>query len=554
MLNVAYHAAAARPEMEIVFIPAIEEKADKSLKKKLLRVAAYCRVSTDHEEQLTSYQTQIEYYTKKIEETPNWKKVKIFADEGLSATSTAKRKEFLEMIELCKAGKIDVIITKSVSRFSRNTLDVIQYVRLLKNIGVTVIFEKENINTADINSETMLQLYAMFSQAESESISNNEKDGRRKGYSLGKVPMMYGNLLGYRKGADGEPEIIPEEAEIIIDIYTKYLEGWSVQAICRRLQEQGIKTRKGLDKWRGSVVRGILTNEKYKGDVLAQKSYSVDIFSKKCVKNTGELPMYLVKNHHIPIIDPAAFDKVQYEMARRGNLQTTDANGRQAKAKYSGKYALTNILVCGECGARYKRITWTSHGYKRIVWRCRNRVDHGKKVCKHSPTIMEEDLHRAIVKSMNMLLTNKTTLHEILKGSMMAILGANRSEMRIGDISNEIALLNHQIFEVVEKEVEKRTPGSVIEQKCAEIHKKIETLKQEIQSAHTQKQAADAGSGRLRELCRAIDNMGTEFTEYDDTAVRRLISKIRVVSESKIICTFCGSLDIEQGLQGGGNG
>jgi len=243
--SVAYRQTGIEPEPKIEIIPASVEKSQKIKERKNLKVAAYCRVSTDHEEQVTSYRTQIEFYTMKINERPNWKMVRIFADEGLSATSTAKRKEFLEMIEMCRAGKIDMILTKSISRFARNTLDTIQYVRMLKSIGVTVIFEKEQLNTSEISSEMILQLYAMFSQAESESISNNEKDGRRKGYQLGKVPMMYGNILGYKKGADGEPEIVPEEAEIVIDIFTRFLEGESFVGICKTLEEQGVKTVKG---------------------------------------------------------------------------------------------------------------------------------------------------------------------------------------------------------------------------------------------------------------------------------------------------------------------
>lgn len=301
-MQVAYQQTAIRPEMQVTVIPATIPQKRSILKQKLLRVAAYCRVSTDHEDQQNSYQTQIDYYTQKITGTPNWKLVKIFADEGITATSTAKRKDFLAMVEWCKAGKIDCIITKSLSRFARNTVDAIQYVRLLKRLGVAVIFEKENINTAELNSEFILQIYAMIAQSESESISNNVKDGRRKGYSLGKVPMMYGQLLGYQKGADGQAEIVSHEAEIIIDIFTKFLDGWSIRVICDSLEAQNIPTKNGKYKWSQGVVRHILTNEKYKGDVLVQKTYLKDLFTKKAVKNNGELPQYLVKkpshSHH----------------------------------------------------------------------------------------------------------------------------------------------------------------------------------------------------------------------------------------------------------------
>lgn len=544
MQSVAYQPRTVMPETTVEIIPATVQKTQKITERKNLRVAAYCRVSTDHEEQQTSYKTQIEYYTKYIKENPNWKFVKIFADEGLSATSTAKRKEFLEMMEMCKEGKIDLILTKSTSRFARNTLDTLQYVRMLKDIGVAVIFEKEKINTAEINSEMILQLYAMFSQAESESISNNVKDGRRKGYKIGKVPMMYGNILGYRKGENDKPEIVPKEAEIIVAMFTKFLEGDSLKDIGKWLELQGIKTIKGNSRWSKSVIKSILENEKYKGDVLIQKSFTADLFSKRSIKNTGELPMYLIKNHHIPIIEPEVFDKVQYELKRRYN-KTINEN---SATRYSSKYALTDIVVCGECGAKYKRVTWTSLGEKRIVWRCKSRLAYGKKLCKNSPTIDEADLHRAIIKSLNMMLKSKSTLNEMLKGSLAALLGANRGEMRIGSISNEITMLNNRIYDMVREEIENRTDTDVIEQKCAELYEKIQSLKDEIKSINAEKQMANAGSGKLREIYAALETMNAEFTEYDDAVVRRLVSKVRVISKDKIIVTLCGSLDIEQKL------
>lgn len=372
------------------------------------------------------------------------------------------------------------------------------------------------------------------------------KDGRRKGYKIGKVPMMYGNIFGYRKGEDGKPKIVPEEAEIIVAMFTKFLEGDSLKDIGKWLELQGIKTVKGNSKWSKSVIKSILENEKYKGDVLIQKSFTADLFSKKSVRNTGELPMYLIKNHHIPIIEPEVFDKVQYELKRRYN-KTIRVNENLA-TRYSSKYALTDIVVCGECGAKYKRVTWTSLGEKRVVWRCKSRLAYGKKLCKNSPTIDEADLHRAIIKSLNMMLKSKSTLNEILRGSLAALLGANRGEMRVGSISNGITMLNNRVYDMVREEIENRTDTDVIEQKCAELHEKIQSLKDEIRSIQTEKQMADAGSGKLREIYTALETMNTEFTEYDDAVVRRLVSKVRVISKDKIIVTLCGSLDIEQKL------
>ena len=258
------------PPMEVVVIPATITASEASAKKKKLRVAAYCRVSTDDEEQLTSYQNQIEHYTYKIKQNSNWKFAGIFADEGISGVMAKNREKFLALIELCRAGKVDIIITKSISRFSRNIADTIQYVRELKALNVAVIFEKEQIDTSKMTNEMILDLYGVFAQAESESISNNVKLGKRFGYKSGKVPMQYGQILGYRKGADGKPEIVPEEAEIIKTIYYRFLDGWSMDKLSQHLEEQGYRTAKGNSKWSKATIRNILTNEKYKGDKVLE--------------------------------------------------------------------------------------------------------------------------------------------------------------------------------------------------------------------------------------------------------------------------------------------
>ena len=366
---------------EVIVIPAtITEKIQKNINK-ILRVAAYCRVSTDDEEQLTSYRNQIEHYTNKIKQNPNWKLAGIFADEGITGVMAKKRDEFLKLIDLCRDGRVDVIITKSISRFSRNIADTIKYVRELKALGVAVIFEKENIDTSKMTSEMILDMYGVFAQAESESISNNVKLGKRFGYKEGKVPMQYGQILGYRRGENNEPEIVPEEAKIIELIYYKFLDGWSLNRLSDYLEENEYKTVKGNTVWSKATIRGILTNEKYKGDVLMQKSYVVDLFSKKVAKNNGELPMYLVKNHHKPIIPREIWDKVQVVIAKRNNIKSATDVNMIKKGKYSSKYALTGLVICGDCGSPYRRTTWTA-SKKRIVWRCVNRLTNSS-ACKN---------------------------------------------------------------------------------------------------------------------------------------------------------------------------
>ena len=251
-----------------------------------LRVAAYCRVSTEEEEQQSSFETQKLYYTEKITSTPEWEIAGIYADDGISGVHTKKRDGFNQMIQDCKKRKIDLILTKSISRFARNTLDSIQYVRMLKALGIAVIFEKENINTSTMNSEMILTVLSAFAQAESESISQNVARGKRMGFRQGKFPFPYRQILGYRKGSDGKPEIIPEEAEVIRMIFNSYLQGASLQTIKKRLEADGVLTARGNKKWSSESVQRILQNEKYCGDVLLQKTFIEDVLTGVSKKNT----------------------------------------------------------------------------------------------------------------------------------------------------------------------------------------------------------------------------------------------------------------------------
>ena len=356
------------------------------------RVAAYCRVSTDSEEQLNSYEAQKSYYTQKIEDSPDWEMAGIYADEGISGTSMKKRTEFKKMITACKRGHIDLIITKSLSRFARNTVDCLETVRLLKANGIGVYFEKENINTLTESSEFLITLFSGFAQAESESLSKNVAWGKAKSAEAGKVTFQYKKMLGYRRGADGQPEIVPEEAEVIKRIYHRYLDGCTLGQIKRELDADKVPTAQGVDSWSPAIIHNILTNEKYIGDALLQKTYITDCISKKVKKNQGERAMYYVENNHPAIISREVFDQVRNEMTRRSSKRKVlQKSGKTELGKYSGKYALTELLVCGECGSPYKRVTWARNGKKRIVWRCVSRLEFGTKYCHNSPTLDESN-------------------------------------------------------------------------------------------------------------------------------------------------------------------
>ena len=276
-------------EKRIRIIPATKEKTPVGGPSgRKLRVAAYCRVSTDSEEQLTSYTSQKEYYTQKIGENPDWEFAGIFADRGITGTSMKKRAEFNRMIAACKRGRIDLILTKSLSRFARNTVDCLATVRMLRGRGIAVHFEKENINTLTEAGEFMITLFSGFAQAESESIRNNVIWGILKSREAGNVPFQYTRLLGYRRGADGEPEIDAEEAEVVRRIYRRYLDGASIFGIQRELEQEHVPTATGVKQWSWQTIHNILINERYIGDALLQKTYTTDCISKKIVRNTGE--------------------------------------------------------------------------------------------------------------------------------------------------------------------------------------------------------------------------------------------------------------------------
>lgn len=372
----------------VIMIPPKEETAQEKERKRNLRVAAYCRVSTDDEEQLSSYENQRDYYTDKIINEPGWTMVDVFADEGKTGTSTCSRKDFLRMIRQCRQGKIDMILTKSVSRFARNTVDTLNFTRELRNLGIPVIFEEQNINSIYPESEFLITLYGAFAQSESENTSSRVTWGIRQAMRSGHAHLHYKWLLGYERGPDGKAVIVPEQAETVRFIYQRYLAGDTLRTIKAALEEKGCLTVTGKTEWTPARIQSILTNEKYCGDALLQKTFIQDCISKKVIQNTGQLPKYLIQNHHPAIISREEFDAVQLELARR--RARTGGNKKSAptgRCKYSGKYILSNLLFCGECGTAYRRCVWQRKGYQRVVWRCISRITYGTKYCKHSVTI-----------------------------------------------------------------------------------------------------------------------------------------------------------------------
>ena len=503
------------------------------------RVAAYCRVSTDSEEQLTSYTAQKAYYTQKIDENPDWEMAGIFADKGITGTSMKKRVEFKKMIAACKRGKIDLILTKSLSRFARNTVDSLEVVRMLRANGIGVIFEKENINTLTESSEFLLTLFSGFAQAESESISKNVIWGIQKSREAGNVPFQYQKLLGYRRGPDGQPEIVRSEAEVVKRIYRRYLDGCSLAQIKRELEADGVPTASGIQGWTYQVVRNILTNERYIGDALLQKTYTTDCISKTVKKNQGDRPMVYVERNHPAIVSKAMFYQVREEMARRASKRKVmQKTGKTEQGKYSAKYALSELLVCGECGTPYKRCTWARNGKKRIVWRCVSRLEFGTKYCHDSPSMDEDKLHQAILEGINEFVQAGQGLgDELLDLASIVQQGGSADGIDPLTLRNRLDTLTAQQAELLDKVLE--------DMESEELNAQLKAIMEEKQAilgrlgAIQQDEEQRAGQeARLRELAEWLKQQKSEFTEYDDTITRRYMERITVVDAETIRIKF----------------
>ena len=382
----------------------------------LLHVAAYCRVSTLLEEQESSYETQIRHYTGYITAHPGWMLAGIYADEGLSGTQTSQRAEFNRMISDCTDGKIDLVITKSISRFARNTLDCLKYIRLLKSLDIAIYFEKENINTLDSKGEVLITIMASLAQQESQSISQNVSMGIRYQYRQGKVRLNHTRFLGYTKDAEGNLIVDEEQAVIVRRIYREFLEGKTPGKIARSLMDDHIPTVSGKMNWRESTVRSILKNEKYIGDALLQKEYVADYLTKKRQHNTGALPQYYVEEDHEAIISREDYQKAQDEFRRR-------SRDRYDIPEEPAQYAFTNRIICSFCGNTYRRVKANGTN-KHTTWRCKTHMEKAGN-CSRSPILKEKDLQEAVLQAIRILNQSDPTIpvvDEYLESTMLRIL------------------------------------------------------------------------------------------------------------------------------------
>ena len=536
----------SHPEKKIIVIPAKNESPQEQAKKRNLRVAAYCRVSTGDEEQLTSYENQKAFYTEKIMKNPEWTMVDIFVDEGITGTSTCRRKDFLRMIRQCRQGKIDMILAKSVSRFARNTLDTISYTRELRSLGIAVIFEEQNINSIYPESEFLIALHAAFAQSESESISANVRWGKRQSIKDGKVTFQYKTLLGYEKGPDGNPVIIPEEAETVRQIFEWYLAGKSVRDIRLAQVAGGFRNAVGNTDWTTSNLRSILTNEKYCGDALLQKTFVKDCISKKSIPNTGQLPMYLIENHHEGIVSREKYDAVQAEMARRKAAKSPSKRASTGLSAYTSRYALSDRLVCGECGTLYRRCTWTRPDGKRVVWRCVSRLDYGKKYCHSSPTLDEAPLQQAIIAALNTVLPDLDgRIRQITEALEAEVIPFPGSGMSLGDIDRRLAELEAQFQKLLEKAADDPIAYGDQFKEILDEQTALKELRATILAENEEHAEADR---RIRDAAGMLENAVPHIAEWDESAIRQLVAQVKVLSKNEISVTLKSGIEIRQSI------
>lgn len=473
----------------------------------------------------------MEHYTDYIRKNPEWEFALIFADDGISGTNTKKREEFNRMIDEAMAGKIDMIVTKSISRFARNTIDCLKYIRQLKEKNIPVYFEKENINTMDAKGEVLLTIMASLAQQESQSLSQNVKLGFQYRYQQGQITVNHNRFLGYTKDEKGQLIIDPDEAVVVRRIYREYLEGASMQQICRGLEADGILTGAGKQKWRPETLHKILKNENYIGDALLQKTYTVDFLEKKRVPNNGLVPQYYVENSHEAIIPSDLYMQVQKEILRRTNLHS---GANRKKRVYSSKYALSSIVSCPNCGDIYRGIAWNNRGKRSFVWRCVSRVEHGPSRCD-APTVGETELQQAVIKAINIALGGKDDMIVALEQNIASVL-ALEDENSMESIKAKL--------EELQKELLKRANAKKDYNDLADEIDRLRELKQNAMAENAEREGLKQ---RIAEMHEFLAEQTEKIKEYDESLVRRMIEKVTVYEEKFSVEFKSGtSVDVER--------
>lgn len=502
--------------------------------RKKRKVAGYARVSTDHEDQQTSYATQVKYYTEYIKSRDDWEFAGLYSDEGISATNTKHREGFNQMVKDALDGKIELIITKSVSRFARNTVDSLSTIRKLKEHKIECYFEKENIWTFDSKGELLLTIMSSLAQEGSRSISENVKWGHRKRFADGKVSVAYSRFLGYKKGPNGGLVVVPEEARTIKLIYKLFMEGLGMKTIAKELTKRGLKTPGGKYTWSTSTVSSILRNEKYKGDALLQKSYTVDFLTKKTKINEGEVPQYYVEHDHEAIIEPQLFDFVQVELKRRS----------KARKYYSGTSIFSTKIQCAECGGWYGAKVWHSNDkYRRIIYQCNNKF-RNKTGCR-TPHLTEEEIKAYFVRAMNQIIADKDEIIQTIEEARRAICDNRELLAKRDAMQKEIGILVEMAQNAVERNARVAQDQEKYQKQYDELINRYDAMKEEYRQLCDRIEKRQTRYEQLGQFVQELKGRENLLTEFDQPLWCLLVDKIVVKNKEDITVVFKDGTEIK---------
>lgn len=494
----------------------------------LMRVGAYCRVSTDSADQLNSYKSQVAYYTDMIKKNKEWVLADIYADEAITGTQVAKREDFQRMINDCMNGEIDMVITKSISRFARNTLDTLKYVRMLKERNIAVYFEDEKINTLTMDGELLLVVLSSVAQQEVENISANVKKGLKMKMKRGELVGFQG-CLGYDYHKDTKTITVnEEEAEIVRYIFNRYIEGAGGSVIAHELENLGYKTKYGSSTWVQSTVIGIIKNEKYKGDLLLGKTFTVDPISKRRLENFGEEDKFYIRNHHEPIISEEVFEKAQEILSRRNVNRGKIGEGNTKREKYSRKYAFSCMLECGFCGGTLTRRNWhSSSQYSKVIWQCVTATKKGKKFCKHSKGIPETAIEEAFVESYRLLCDdNKDVLEEFLKRTEKA-LGENSIEDQLHKLKKSIDKVSLKRKKLLDNYLKGIIEQDIYEETDVELKTELTNARAKLEYLQQQSDEKSSLQRRLSDFKKALSH-NEVLEEFDRGIFESIVEKVIV--------------------------
>lgn len=513
---------------------------------KRLRVAAYCRVSTDDEEQLNSYKTQVEYYTAYIKSKPEWEYVDTYADEGITGTSARKRKEFQRLIKDALDGKIDLILVKSVSRFARNTVDALSTVRDLRERGVKIFFEKENIDSLDPKCDMILSIYSSLAEEESRSISTNIRWAHDKRVERGEVVFNFKNLYGYTQDEEKTVGIIEHEAEVVREVYHKYIIGYSIAELCRELTTREIQSPYGK-RWHFSTVEKMLQNEKYCGDVILRKTYQRDFLAERRVKNTGQAPQRYVENNHPGIIDRATWNAVQAEIERRGNIRTSEGTG---KGRYDMRYVFSGIIECGDCGSTFRRHSHLRRdGKVDRVWTCKEHI-RGNKYCKQL-SVKEEILEQAFVRTFNALLADKKhalrIVEECVVEAMLEAGDGTGAAEEIAAVDAEIERLQAQMIDLSKQRARREIDAEIYNQRTQAVKESLDALFEKRDDLADAQSTGALSIARRKMIAEILQGEQVQ-TEFDKDVFSKLIEAVQVYSRDEIIFTFRDGTEVKADL------